>query len=620
MPVPPLRSLLAIFCLATPIAAQIPDHLLATEIVDFSNAAGMGYVHRGYRVTAPQNNWITLSSGGGIRSTNGGPYLAVGSAGLPITLVHADGLPFEIISLDLGEYSTVAIPDHVDFEGTRSDGSRVNFQFIPDGVTDGDGPVNDFQPVHFPAGWSDIVSLQFLDGKVALDNIKIRGLHLDEFHSADSPNTPLEVMGVLESNPSTNTWGVMSLRDGGLMLRRQRYSYDPEYLFRFDLNSRALQYIGTKSSTSGVNPDTQENAYVLNGALIWQLGAQTVELARIGEDGVIGIGYPKPANGKVLFSNTGNENHGNPAVALAGPEGIESILTSETMLPDGGLPKSISGELFYTGTSLAVRSATTKSTMRYIVSFAHGPLLLSPGDGDSIPGTNLKISGRPVLRWLNDGGAAFQANSSGGNGEVLQVLMTPDGNWTATIRPVPAWGARIPLPGAGFVLRVQSIAVFDENTALLGYGPIECADMAPNNIYGLVAQMEDGRRHLLMRAGRQISGLGEISSFAPEALIHDGWFFATARNPQGMLVLLRGRIPNEEPRIKAGGFIPTTDGTVRFMVENLTHGHRYRVEASGNPVGPWAGVSEFTAGSPVRSVFAELERHQRGFFRVLEID
>ena len=620
MPVPSLRSLLAISCLATQISAQIPDHLLATEVIDFSNAAGMGYVHRGYRVTALENNWITLSSGGGIRSTNGSPYLSVGSVGVPITLVHADGLPFEILSLDLGEYSTVAKPDHVDFEGVKSDGSRVNFRFIPDGVTDGDGPVVDFQTVNFPAGWSNIVSLQALDGKVALDNITVRGFSLNEFHAADSPNAPLEVLGVLESNPSTNTWGVLSLRDGGLMLRRQRYSYDPEYYFRFDLNSRTQQYTGSNSSTSSVNLDTQENAYVLNGALIWQLGAQTVELARIGEDGVIGIRCPKPSGGKALFINTSNETHGNPAVALAGPQGIESILTLETVLPDGGLPTSISDELFHSGTSLAVRSSTTRSTMRYIVSFARGPLLLSPGDGDSIPGTNLKISGWPVLRWLNDGGAGFQANSSGGSGEVLQILMTPDGNWTTTIRPVPAWGSKIPLPGAGFVLRGQSFAVFDEDTTLLGYGPIECTDMAPNNIYGLVAQTQDGRRHLLIRAGRQIPGFGEIASFSPQALIQDGWFYATARNPQGLLALLRGRIPAEEPRIKAGEFIPTTDGTVRFLVENLTHGRRYRVESSDNPAGPWSYFSGFTAGSPVRSVFAEFERHQRGFFRVVEIE
>jgi hypothetical protein len=620
MHIPSLVSLITLCSFATPITAQVPDHLLATDVIDFSNSPAMGYVHRGYRVTASENNWVSLSTSGGIRPSNGSSYLAVGNTGAPITLVHADGIPFEILSLDLGEYSTVAIPTYVDFEGTKSDGSQVTFRFIPDGVIDGDGPAVDFQTIQFPPSWSNLLSLRILNGKIAVDNITVRGLNLESFHAADSPNAPLEMLGVLESASSYNTWGVLSLRNGGLMLRRQRYSNDPEYFFRFDLNTRNLQYAGDTSSSGAVNPETNERAYVLNGALMWQLGAQTLELARIGVNGVIGIESPRPAGGKVLFINAGGENHGNPVVALAGTGGLENILTSATVLPDGGFPSNLSGELTYTGTSLAIGSSTTKSTQRHIVSFANGALLLSPGAGDSVSGSNLKISGRPVLRWLNDGAAGFLANSSGGNGEQLQILMTPDGNWTTTIRPVPAFGSKIALPGAGFVFRSQTVSLFDEDTAMLGYGPIECTDLAPNNIYGLVAGMADGRWHLLLRSGRRIPGFGEIASFSSQALIQNGWYFLTARNPEGALALFRGRIPEENPQIKAGGFFPTQDGSVRFMVENLTHGGRYRIERSDHPAGPWAVFNEFTAGSPVRSVLAEFARGQRGFFRVAEAE
>lgn len=111
---------------------------------------------------------------------------------------------------------------------------------------------------------------------------------------------------------------------------------------------------------------------------------------------------------------------------------------------------------------------------------------------------------------------------------------------------------------------------------LLGYGPIECTDVAPNNIYGLVADLADGSRHLLVRSGRQIPGFCQIASFSQQALIQDGWFFVIANNSEGVTALLRGQLPDEEPRLKAGAFVPTSDGTVRFMVENLTHGQSSR--------------------------------------------
>lgn len=618
MPFKAFCGLLAVCMSASDLSGQVPEHLMTTDVIDFSHDGGMGYVHHGYRITAPPNDWIRLSSGGGIRANNGGFYLSVATA-VPITLVHADGLPFEILSLDIAEYSTVAIPSHVDFEGLKSDGSQVTFRFIPDAVIDGDGPLNDFQTVHFPEGWSDIVSLQMLNGKVALDNIAVRGFSLDGFHVGDVSNPPLEVLGVLENSASYNQWRILSCKNGGVGLSRQRYYDDPEYFFRFDLNNKVLQYRGTYTNNSGENPDTLERAYLKNGALIWQLGPQTVELARIGEGGVVGIELPKPAGGKVLFLNAAEENHGNPSVMIAGPSGVQSILHSQTVLPDGGLPESITGEFTYTGTSYSIRSATTKSTQRYIISFAGGPLRLSPGDGDSIPGTSLKIIGCPTLRWLNDNTAGFVANSGGGNSELLQIVMTADGTWTTTIRTVPAWGSQTVLPGAGFLLRSQSVAIFDEDPALIGYGPIECSDLAPNNIYGLVAELADGSRHLLVRSGRQIPGFGQVLLISPQALIQNDWFFVVVSNTAGVTALLKGRIPSEEPRLKAGAFVPTSDGTVRFMVENLTHGQSYRVERADSPAGPWSAVSKFTAGSPVRSVHAEFEQGQRGFFRVGEI-
>lgn len=612
--------LLAIGCLANHGVAQVPEQLTGVQVIDFSNPAGMGYVQFGYRITAPGTDWVGLSSGGGIRASNGGQYLSISTSGAPVTLAHADGLPFELVAFDLGEYSTTAVPDHVDFEGLKADGSRVALRIVPDKVIDGSGPVADFEAVSFPAAWSDLVQVQVLDGKVALDNIVVRGLRLDGFHAADSHGVPLEVLGLLEESFSYNTWGVESLQGGELLLRRQRYSDDPVYYFSFDLASGSLDYRGGFSNDSGGNLATGEVAFVSGNALVWQSGHERAELAWIGRDGVSRIGLPRPSGGRVLFVNDWYQGHEEYAVFLAGPQGVAPVLTPETVLPDGGSPYYFPDELVFTGNSFAIQTSTTKSGWLYVMSFDGGPLVLSPGEGTAVPGTSLRLSGKPQLRWLNDDSAGLLAASSGGSGELLQIVMTADGAWTATVRPVPAWGARRAIPGAGFVQRHYSAAVFDRDPAVLCSGPLECADLAPNNIGGLVVETGAGQRHVMIRQGRRIEGFGVIDSLGSPALVDGGWFFATARNTAGAMALLRGRIPGEEPRVRAGAFVAMADGTLRLMVENLTHGRLYQVRTAADPGGPWITAGRFTAGSPARSVLADFERAGQRFFRIVEAE
>ena len=117
-----------------------------------------------------------------------------------------------------------------------------------------------------------------------------------------------------------------------------------------------------------------------------------------------------------------------------------------------------------------------------------------------------------------------------------------------------------------------------------------------------------------------ICGFGTVGQVFFRTYAADGVFYVTARNTEGQVGLFRGRLPAEIPTVQAVAFIPTTDGTVRFMVGNLTHGRSYVVEKAETLAGPWSAASRFTAGSPTRSVLGGFSYGTRGFFRVVEAE
>ncbi|MEK7953482.1 hypothetical protein [Luteolibacter soli] len=604
---------------STLLAGEVPEHLKATRTLDFSLPGGMGYTQHGYRVTGPENEFLILEPSSAFNPDNGGIHLRLASTSAPVSIVQADGTPFDALSIDVAEYSIYAIPSVVSFRATKADGAVLNFDFTPDGVIDGTGPKVDFQTVTFPTTWTNLARLEATTTKVALDNIKLRGLALDHFNQKEAALPQLELLGMLNGGPY-DSWGVTGANADHVYLWNQRYSYDPVWSGLFSLSTRQVVLSLWTSPWNGGNLETGETAQVQDGTLVWTLGEESQVLATIGSDGVTDISYPAPAGGRVLFANHGYQGHEQFAVFLAGPEGVTPVLLPDTILPDGGTPHYYPRELHYTGSSYAIATSTSNSDSLFVISFAGGPFRLSPGNGDTIPGTGLTIDGEPQFRWLNDTSAGFIVKTFGVNTPQFEVEVRADGSWTAKPRSGPSYADRITLPGQGLVQIHEAAAVSPPGSPLVTYGPIVCHDLSPNSRYGLVVWTAEGNRHLLIREGMELDGFGTVEQVFSQACATDGAFYGIARNREGQVGLFRGHLPAVAPAVRAGAFISTTDGTVRFMAENLTHGRSYVVEKAENLTGPWTVASRFTAGSPTRSVLGAFSRGPRGFFRVVEVD
>jgi hypothetical protein len=114
-----------------------------------------------------------VRSGGGISfyPENGTAYL---QAGLGSTLMFSftNGSFFDLVSVDLAEYSTV-VPDArtVPFIGYRPDGSIVSTSFTTDGIIDGTGPVADFQTFYFGPEFSGLSRVEIPTYGWSLDNL-----------------------------------------------------------------------------------------------------------------------------------------------------------------------------------------------------------------------------------------------------------------------------------------------------------------------------------------------------------------------------------------------------------------------------------------------------------------
>jgi hypothetical protein len=107
---------------------------------------------------------VLLRNGGGesVYPDNGSAYLQVEEG---LNFGFSDGSQFDLISVDLAEFSTVyGNPTTVDFVGYHPDGSTVTEKFTTDGM---DG--SDFQTFTFQ-DFADVVSVQ-VSGMFSMDNL-----------------------------------------------------------------------------------------------------------------------------------------------------------------------------------------------------------------------------------------------------------------------------------------------------------------------------------------------------------------------------------------------------------------------------------------------------------------
>ena len=104
--------------------------------------------------------------------SNGTAYL---NAALGETLLFrfADGSLFDLLAVDLAEYSTV-VPKAVSvrFVGYFPDGSTIVETRTTDGIMDGGGPLADFETVYFQ-GWTGLERVEIPTFGWSLDNLVV---------------------------------------------------------------------------------------------------------------------------------------------------------------------------------------------------------------------------------------------------------------------------------------------------------------------------------------------------------------------------------------------------------------------------------------------------------------
>jgi hypothetical protein len=106
---------------------------------------------------------------------NGTIAMSVIITSFPILTYDFDE-PFALLSIDLGEYSTVFAdaPVSITVIGTTTLGDTLSTTFVTDGLIDGAGPLPDFEHVTFGSQWSNLQSVQFQhDSPFSMDNIEV---------------------------------------------------------------------------------------------------------------------------------------------------------------------------------------------------------------------------------------------------------------------------------------------------------------------------------------------------------------------------------------------------------------------------------------------------------------
>jgi len=122
---------------------------------------------------APFSGFGRVGSGNPLRPDNGSAYLRA-ALGKTLKFGFVDGSLFDLVSVDLAEYSTV-VPNAVTvrFVGYRSDGSTVIRNLTTDGIMDGTGPLADFETFNFGPEFSGLNRVEIPTFGWSLDNLVV---------------------------------------------------------------------------------------------------------------------------------------------------------------------------------------------------------------------------------------------------------------------------------------------------------------------------------------------------------------------------------------------------------------------------------------------------------------
>jgi len=114
-------------------------------------------------------------NGGGISGypENGTAYLQAGSTTDTLVCRFTDGSLFELVSVDLAEYSIVfQSPLTAHFVGYRPNGSTMTVNVTTDGIIDGTGSLVDFQTFRFQ-GFTGLTRMEISGSGFSLDNLVV---------------------------------------------------------------------------------------------------------------------------------------------------------------------------------------------------------------------------------------------------------------------------------------------------------------------------------------------------------------------------------------------------------------------------------------------------------------
>ena len=91
-----------------------------------------------------------------------------------LTFSFINGVLFDLVAVDLAEYSTV-VPNAatVHFIGYHFDGSVVTTDLITDGIIDGTGPLVDFQTFQFDDRFTGLTRVEIPTFGWSLDNLVV---------------------------------------------------------------------------------------------------------------------------------------------------------------------------------------------------------------------------------------------------------------------------------------------------------------------------------------------------------------------------------------------------------------------------------------------------------------
>ena len=106
---------------------------------------------------------------------NGTKYIQMSTQNMyPAIITEKSGSPFDIMSIDIGEYSSVfrGEPRTSTFKGYSTSGEILTQVFTVDGFFDGVGGLNDFETFNFGSEWKDLTRVEFING-LTFDNIAI---------------------------------------------------------------------------------------------------------------------------------------------------------------------------------------------------------------------------------------------------------------------------------------------------------------------------------------------------------------------------------------------------------------------------------------------------------------